>query len=387
VTALFEPQSTLVDSITYDITAWGVPYIYGVEAYALTEKVTIQETFSLPTEDLTISDKNPYAYIGRYQSLEDVKWLAYLLRKNVQVRSSERAFSIEGQSYPVGTLVVMRWDNEHVEGFDDLMGQAAEKFQKQTDTSSSGLVDSGQDFGSSFYSLLKAPKVALIGGSQSRSLDFGQAWYFFEQEVKYPLSVIDTDLFPRLSLDDYDVLVVPSGRYRVFNENKRIEIADWIRSGGRLVLIEDAIQYFSDTDQFSIKAVEEDAEESTNVKFSEVERDRISSGIPGAIYRVKMDTSHPLAFGYGASYPSLKVDESRYALLEEDWNVGVIESSGDLLSGFVGSRLKPKLANTLVFGMEQMGSGSVVYLVDNPLYRAFWYNGKMIFGNAVFLQR
>jgi len=32
-----------------------------------------------------------------------------------------------------------------------------------------------------------------------------------------------------------------------------------------------------------------------------------------------------------------------------------------------------------------MGRGNVVYLADNPLFRAFWHNGKLLFGNAVFI--
>ena len=39
----------------------------------------------------------------------------------------------------------------------------------------------------------------------------------------------------------------------------------------------------------------------------------------------------------------------------------------------------------MVFGVENMGRGHVIYLADNPLFRAFWYNGKLLFGNAVFI--
>jgi hypothetical protein len=37
----------------------------------------------------------------------------------------------------------------------------------------------------------------------------------------------------------------------------------------------------------------------------------------------------------------------------------------------------------LVFGVEEKGEGHVVYFVDNPLFRGFWENGKLLFGNAV----
>jgi hypothetical protein len=31
-----------------------------------------------------------------------------------------------------------------------------------------------------------------------------------------------------------------------------------------------------------------------------------------------------------------------------------------------------------------MGGGQVIYMSDNPLFRAFWDNGKLLFANAVF---
>jgi hypothetical protein len=39
----------------------------------------------------------------------------------------------------------------------------------------------------------------------------------------------------------------------------------------------------------------------------------------------------------------------------------------------------------MVFGEERLGSGSIIYMVDDPLFRAFWENGKLFFVNAVFL--
>jgi hypothetical protein len=43
------------------------------------------------------------------------------------------------------------------------------------------------------------------------------------------------------------------------------------------------------------------------------------------------------------------------------------------------------MKNTLVFGVDNQGRGSVIYMVDNPLFRGFWENGKLFFANALFL--
>jgi len=55
------------------------------------------------------------------------------------------------------------------------------------------------------------------------------------------------------------------------------------------------------------------------------------------------------------------------------------------VSGFAGSIAQKKIDKTLVYGVEGHGRGSVVYMVDNPLFRGFWENGKLFFANALFM--
>jgi hypothetical protein len=32
-----------------------------------------------------------------------------------------------------------------------------------------------------------------------------------------------------------------------------------------------------------------------------------------------------------------------------------------------------------------MGGGNVIYFAEDPLFRSFWENGRLLFSNAVFL--
>jgi hypothetical protein len=56
-----------------------------------------------------------------------------------------------------------------------------------------------------------------------------------------------------------------------------------------------------------------------------------------------------------------------------------------VVSGFVGSAVKNKLNDELVFGVQDMGAGEIVYLADDLMFRSFWENGKLMFCNAVFM--
>ena len=96
-----------------------------------------------------------------------------------------------------------------------------------------------------------------------------------------------------------------------------------------------------------------------------------------------MDVTHPLAYGMAPEYFSLKTSELAYQPLKNAWNVGTIGSEL-MISGFAGKNAREEQKNTVVFAVENKGGGSVIYLVDNPLFRAFWENGKFLFSNAVF---
>ena len=39
----------------------------------------------------------------------------------------------------------------------------------------------------------------------------------------------------------------------------------------------------------------------------------------------------------------------------------------------------------MLFGVVETGNGSVVVLADNPLFRSFWENGKLLVCNAIFM--
>ena len=121
------------------------------------------------------------------------------------------------------------------------------------------------------------------------------------------------------------------------------------------------------------------------MKYGEAERKELSKNIYGAIYKVTLDKTHPLAFGLGDSYFSLKTNELHYDFLETGWNVGTIKGKTKPLIGFAGYKINKKLENTLSFGVEDKGKGQIIYFTDDLLFRSFWENGKMLFSNAVFL--
>ncbi len=398
ITTVFEPQSKLTDSLTYDITAWNLIYSYGLKAFALNEKIAVTKPYQAKTVVNESISTKPYAYLFRYESLNDVELLAALMKKGVKVRSSEKGFSLNGQNFEPGSLIVTRRNNEGVADFDNTVQSLAKSLNRKTYTASTGYVDKGSDFGSSEVNYLEPPKIALLGGDQTSSLGHGELWYFFEQQIHYPITIISTDNFRNTDLSKYNVMIVPDGNYRMFDEGTLSAVENWVNGGGRLILVAGGTSAFSDKKGFGLKVYpNEDAkklaektakdqlEKEGPLKYGEAERKQLSNNIFGAIYKVTLDKSHPLAFGLGETYYSLRTSELHYSYLDKGWNVGILKGKQKPLIGFAGVKINKQLENTLVFGVEDKGRGNVIYMADNPMFRCFWENGKMIFSNAVFM--
>ncbi|MDT0643530.1 M14 family metallopeptidase [Zunongwangia sp. F363] len=385
---LLEPATKLNDSLTYDITAWSLPYAYGMDAIASNRSVsTTSKTVSNPVSNT--ANPSGAGYISKWGSMQDARFLADLIKAEVKVRFSEVPFSSEGKEFERGSLIITKSDNRSLENFDRKVVEIANKHSRQLITASTSFAGSGPDFGSPEVKLINKQRIAVLKGEGTSSLNVGEVWHFFEQDLNYPVTRIDTDYFENVDLSPFDVLVVPEGYYgRIFDDPVLDKITGWVRNGGKLIAIGSATGYFSDRDGFSLKSkktrpVEDTATTGNLVPYSQRERERIKKTITGSIIKTKVDNTHPMAFGYKDVYFSLKLDSDSYQLLNDGYNVAYIQEL-DVVAGFTGSEATKNLENSVIFGEERLGSGSVIYLVDNPLFRNFWENGKLFFVNSIF---
>ena len=402
VQALFEPDTYVSTQETYDITAWAVPYMMGLEAYATETRINVSGAYALPARSQVSStnEQKPTAYLAKWETIEDAKFLSELLKAGIKLRYAEEAFEVGGNHFQPGTLIITRKGNTRMgDRFDQFVEKAAKKYQRNLYATSTGFVDKGKDFGSGNVPFLQAPKILVLRDKGVAYLNFGEIWYFMEQELDYPITMIDTDHFEDIELDSYDLIIFPRGDYgRMLGEETMKGLENWISDGGRVIAIHRAMNIFLDKDGFSLKKYpsedkKKDAEKETDEEKAKkaltAYKDRNSKydpyRLPGAIFKLKMDNSHPLAFGYPDHYFTLKNSSSRYAYLPNGWNVGIIENESSHITGVAGDKVKEALSESMIFGVENKGRGAVIYMADNPLFRAFWENGKLLFANAIFM--
>ncbi|HYE54855.1 MAG TPA: M14 family metallopeptidase, partial [Chitinophagaceae bacterium] len=93
VRVLFERNSKLSDSATYDITAWSMPYAYGVQAYGLNNYVSGSGRQVPPVVQVNVQPA--YAYAIRWNGLQSAKFLGQLLQQQIRVRYVEQPFTLK----------------------------------------------------------------------------------------------------------------------------------------------------------------------------------------------------------------------------------------------------------------------------------------------------
>ena len=401
VQALFEPTTYLEDSVTYDMTAWALPYVYGLEAYATDSKpIVTSKEFSMEEVASASTEGNPYAFVMEWGDFADVKFLGAAYQKGIRARQMTNDSRIGNDRFGRGSVVFLRTDNPSSSFQSDILALAKEHGRTLAPVSTGYTVE-GRDFGSSAVRPLKAPKVAIVGGDGTSPLAMGELWHHFEQDLEYPVTLLQLEYlsYDGLDLNQFDVIILPSGNYR----EHVATLTAFSQAGGTLVVLERAIGSFSSGGEDgagtalarSIEAAAEeggggDGDEEIDPEvylktYNEQERSNLSNYVAGSIYRVDLDETHPLAFGLGDHMHLVKRNSSVYPYFRSGgWNVGAFKP-GAHTAGFTGYKLKKRLEHSLAVGVERSGNGQIIYITDSPIFRGFWHQGKLLFGNAVFM--
>ncbi len=165
-----------------------------------------------------------------------------------------------------------------------------------------------------------------------------------------------------------------------------------VSAGGKLVAIGSAINKLSGKDGFEIESKgtpEPDTSEKEPpvhppLPYAGSDRRSMSDDIPGTIFQTKLDTTHPLCFGLGEAYWTMKATTSNYKWLEEGGNAIYLDDSPRYY-GFAGYKALEKTKehpHRRARANRRWISG--LHFVDNPMLRSFWNSGKELFSNALF---
>ena len=121
------------------------------------------------------------------------------------------------------------------------------------------------------------------------------------------------------------------------------------------------------------------------IAYADRAKARGAQVIGGAIFDMKIDSTHPLAYGYQQS--SLAIFKKGSIALEPAKNKvsnPFTYQENPLLSGYCSEENLDMIKGTPAVTIASFGEGKVIGFVDNPNFRAFWYGTNRLFMNAIF---
>ncbi len=380
----------------YDLTAWSLPLLYGLEAWETAVSSTTDAQAigaKLNAEGRVVGGEASLAYLVPWGTGPSAKLLAELFRRDIRVFASDLPFTTLDRRFPAGSLIIKTKGNP-----EDLFQQISEASSSTGATvyaTGSAWVESGPNFGSNNVVYLEKPSIALLWDLPTNPTAAGATRFILEQQYGYPVTLIQGMNLARFDLSAYNVLIMPptygyAGSPSAILGSRGISrIKDWVRSGGTLVALGSSTEFLAEEEVGLLSTRPEFKKEPGADESKEESTDKsMPDNIPGAFLRITLDNSHWLAFGYGEKSQVL-VDSNRiFTPLKSGSgrNVALYHDDPDkvMVSGFAWEESLQQIAGKACIIHQTSGSGNVVAFSEDPNYRAFQDGANLLFLNAVF---
>lgn len=386
---IFEKRTTFEDSLFYDISAWSMPLCFNVPYSDVKTPLTLGT--KLTKNDFPkgkVIGKSNYGYVFEWNSYFAPRTAYELQKKGYKLKVATEPFTgvIEGgtKEFSYGTIEITLGSNQQAnfETLTTLLQTLAERDGVDFYAMNTGLTPNGIDLGSSLFSSIRQPKPLMLTGLNINPNDAGEIWHLLDTRVNIPLTMADITQANRMNLEKYNTLILSSGDFNTLEEEK---IKSWVRAGGVLIAMTDAVNWVVSKGLSPVKIKTIPADTSAPKPYVLAERYRGAQQISGAIFQVKIDPTHPIGYGYKDQTLSVFRDNSIFfEKIKDPYNAPLIYTNEPLLSGYVTEQSKKMLKNTPSVVATTYGSGKVIVMTDNPNFRAFWYGTNKLFLNAIF---
>lgn len=370
----------------YDITAWSLPLLYGIDGYASTDSRRLS-TRELSSE-IGVADAQPPAH-GAYAYLIDGAQAAGLPAL-IKLRSSGHRVALltqptrlAGRQYAAGTGIV--YAGQSGAGVHEDVRTVAERFDLIVDPVDTGLAEGRYpSLGSGDVFYLREPRIAILAEEPVHAYSFGWAWFTLDQQFGMSPSVLRAASLGTVRLSEYDTLIIPEltdvqALTRIAGEAALERLAAWVRDGGTLVTLGSASVLPAQLELSGLRSWYDE----------EAHADALRVAVPGAMVATELDRHHWLTAGVPDGFRAL-VNSERLMLPPEGRvsptkRSGVRYASGDdfAWSGHLWEESQARLPGALYAYEERVGRGRIIAFAEDPNFRAYYRSGNRLFLNAV----
>jgi hypothetical protein len=206
------------------------------------------------------------------------------------------------------------------------------------------------------------------------------------------VALVDRSYLARVDLSRYTHVILAEGRWNDLPEGTVGALAEWVHHGGVLIALQGAAVW-SEGALLGIGSGENGGNGNHGMEepapeprpYARFQSDAAVPLIAGTIFEARIDTTHPLAYGYTrASLPVFRDSALTLTPSANPYDTPVRYSDEPLLAGYVSPENLERLAGTPAVIATRLGRGTVVRMVDDPVFRGVWYGTSKLLTNAVF---
>lgn len=394
IKAMFETRNTFKDSLFYDVSAWTYPMAFNLDYMALNSQILnlanvseVDKSNHTLAPGKVIGGPGAYLYAMEWTDYYSPKGAYKLMQAGFHVRVATSEFTNEEEkTFGRGTLLIGKGDSGlDDEAFYTKLSEIANESTVDIYALTTGLT-TGVNLGSPTIITLDKPEIALLVQGGVNSAEAGEIWHLMDQRYDIPVTLLDMNSIGGRTLDRYNVVLMPDGRYNGLGKSGAETLRSWVSNGGTLVAKGNALRFLKDNNIGNFEFRNLSNEDSTLQKsYADYSNEQGAKVIGGAIFNAKLDLTHPI--GYGYINEDVRTFRSGNLFLEPSKNPyanPLVYTDKPLASGYLHPTSLPGLINGSVIQISGVGRGRVVAYADNMNFRAFWFGTNKLYMNAVF---
>lgn len=419
----------------YDVTAWSLPLLYGVEA-AWAEDAVAEAALRRIDETPRVVPARPaaasYGYLFAGDTIGALALAGRLLDEKVNLVVATRPFRIGERRYAAGAFLA-RVERNPATLHDRIVALAAE-FGVEVQALDSARVDEGPDFGEDPHVEIVRPRLAVVTDEPTAATAYGATWFTLEQRLGVGFTPIKIAQLVAGDLGRYNVIVLPHGGpgeyHDALGERGIARLKQWMEDGGTLVLIKGAAAFATRKGVEWTTATLKREERPVRLFFEEMGETAAPGGsasserepraqaarpapqaapagagkpeeaktpgavtrevdiarTPGAILRVKVDPEHFLGLGYAGETAAMISSSYAFTLSRNGRHAAAFPDEASIrIAGFMWPDARAALARTLFAWEERHGRGHAILFADDPNFRATQLSTLRMFFNAALL--
>src|SRR6056297_266490 len=352
-----------------DLTCWSAAYfigdLYKVSQINFEPLTTVKGTVSAKGKQFP-AEPAAFGYAMALHSMADYQRVITLLDSDVKIRWSQQAWSPADRDslrFAKGSILVLAADNSAKQ-----LEKAASELGPGAIPLYSSRTAYGPNLGYPVYPLMKRPTIALLRSDEFDSYSFGHAWHFLDEKWTSMYHAVSPEAFFSKS-DTYSTVVIPEG-WNSVSEDHLQKLHAFAEQGGTLIVLGSSVSALADAEFW-------------NIENKPYPKELLEKDKPGGIVA-------PMEWGEGMQLQQV-MPMTYYALVRGNkrlvWNSDYAilghKNSVPEACGYLSPAFREYMEGTMGAARESVGSGQLIFFVDNPLFRGFWSRGHQLMMNAI----